>query len=199
MYQPQFLPPPLLLSPLLESLWPGTGSYIVLSFLRLHCLTSLVYDHRGIGLSTSPAIQVPVVSVLGPGNSRHRQPQSQLPGTQDRSHQDSCPLWTEASGRASGSHTAYGTVRPPDSGLTFIALTLSDEEGTSLVHWSQQLPLSILPADGPEEPSGRQREWVSLRIGDTAPKSILRCSSHLVQLDAPKSLQPHSIPPPINF
>lgn len=54
-------------------------------------------------------------------------------------------------------------------GLTFIALTLSDEEGTSLVHRSQQLPLGILPADGPEEPSGKELEWVSLRVGDNPP------------------------------
>lgn len=67
---------------------------------------------------------------------------------------------------------------------TFIALTLSDEKGASLVHRSQQLPLSILPADGPEEPSGKQQEWVSLRVGNT-PKPILSCPSHPVQSDGP--------------
>lgn len=95
--------------------------------------------------------------------------------------QVSLPLWTEAIvGLPRTMHIQQGGGKAP--GPTFIALTLSDEKGAGFVHWSQQLPLSILPADGPEEPSGKRQEWVSLRVGDT-PKLILRCSSHPAQLD----------------
>lgn len=79
-------------------------------------------------------------------------------------------------------HTQQGGSEAP--GPTFIGLTLSDEKGAGLVHRSQQLPLSILPADGPKEPSGKQQEWVSLRVGNS-PKPILRCPSYPVQSDGP--------------
>lgn len=91
-------------------------------------------------------------------------------------------------------HTEQGSSEAP--GLTFIALTLSDEKGAGLVHRSQQLSLSLLPADGPKEPSGKQQTWVSLRVGDT-PKSILRCPLHPVQSDGPSV--PATPLHPINF
>lgn len=102
--------------------------------------------------------------------------------------QVSLPLWTDQGlGGCGGRFLRTMHIQQEGSkapGPTFIALAFSDEKGASLVHWSQQLPLSILPADGPEEPSGKRQEWVSLRVGDT-PRSILRCPSHSVQSDDP--------------
>lgn len=136
------------------------------------------------GLSTTPAIQC--CPSWGQENTWCGQPQgSSQAGTQGRSHRAGISATLDrprpwGGGLPRTMHIQQEGSKAP--GPTFIALAFSDEKGASLVHRSQQLPLSILPADGPEEPSGKRQEWVSLRVGDT-PRSILRCPSHSVQSD----------------
>lgn len=158
--------------------WWLSGTF---PFSALICLSSLVCDYCSIGSFHYPCY--PVVSDLGPQECLVWTASKQLPGRDigqkpwSRYH---CHSRLSLSGGFPGPcthskgvarlldihmHTQQGVSEAP--GPTFIALTLSDEKGTDLVHRSQQLPLSILSADGSEEPSEKQQEWVSLSVGDT--------------------------------
>lgn len=117
---------------------------------------SLSYDHRGTGLSTAPAIQIPGVTVSGPGKQPVWTASKPAPRQGHRTEAIGDPSHSRLEPRWGFPRIAHSKRDGEAPRLALIALTLSDEEGASLVHRSQQLPLSILPADGPEEPSGKQ-------------------------------------------